>query len=119
MLAIQGDTVTADVHGRELRATAVGPDVPVAARRGSGVAVPATFTVTMRGAGSATAIRPAALTIVDELGRLHHPRVTIARHGRTVTLTVHDALPVGNGQLRWAPDGGRPLVAWDFDLELI
>ena len=119
VLAIQGDTVTADVHGRELRATAVGPDVPVAARRGSGVAVPATFTVTMRGAGSAAAIRPAALTIVDELGRLHHPRVSVARHGRTVTLTVHDALPVGNGQLRWAPDGGRAIVAWDFDLELI
>jgi hypothetical protein len=118
VLAIQGDTVTANVHGLPLRATAVGPDVPVAARRGSGVAVPATFTVTVRGAPSASAIRPAAFSIVDEHGRIHHPRLTITRQAGTTTVTAHDVLPVGNGQVRWAPDGRHAIVAWDFDLEL-
>jgi hypothetical protein len=38
--------------------------------------------------------------------------------GRTVTLTVTTVLPTGNGQLRWAPAGARPVVSWDFDVEI-
>ena len=45
--------------------------------------------------------------------------MTVVRHARTTTVTVRDVLPVGNGQLRWLPDGRHGLVAWDFDLELI
>lgn len=38
--------------------------------------------------------------------------------GRTVSLTVSDVLPTGNGQLRWASEGTTPIVSWDFDVEL-
>ena len=38
--------------------------------------------------------------------------------GRTVTLTVSDVLPTGNGRLRWAPQGAAPIVSWDFDVEI-
>jgi hypothetical protein len=69
-------------------------------------------------------IRPADFTIIDELGRLHHPRVTApggpppeeAAPGRTVTLIVRDVLPVGSGMLRWSPGTARPVVSWDFDV---
>ena len=68
-----------------------------------------------------------AFTIIDESGHLHHPRVTAANGappparltpGQTVSLTVKDVLPTGNGRLRWTPAGARPIVAWDFDVEI-
>jgi hypothetical protein len=31
---------------------------------------------------------------------------------------VSDALPTGNGRLRWAPVGVKPVVSWDFDVEI-
>jgi hypothetical protein len=27
-------------------------------------------------------------------------------------------LPTGDGGLEWAPEGARPIVAWDFDVEI-
>jgi hypothetical protein len=38
--------------------------------------------------------------------------------GHPVTLTLSAALPTGNGQLRWAPLGGRAVASWDFDVEI-
>jgi hypothetical protein len=38
--------------------------------------------------------------------------------GQTITVTVKGVLPTGNGRLRWAPDGGKPIVSWDFDVEI-
>ena len=119
VLAVQGDTVAVDLPGRRLRATAVGPAVPRALTAApAGTSAPASFTVTVTGGSRASVNRPGAFTIVDELGRVHHPRVTAVRRGRVTTLTLRDVLPVGNGQLRWLPDGRHALVAWDFDLEL-
>jgi hypothetical protein len=31
---------------------------------------------------------------------------------------VRSVLPIGGGRLSWAPDGFKPLVSWDFDVEL-
>ena len=120
VLAVQGDTVAVDLPGRRLRATAIGPAVPRAlAANAARTTAPASFTVTVTGGSRATVNRLGAFTIVDELGHVHHPRVAVVRHARTTTVTVRDVLPVGNGQLRWLPDGRHGLVAWDFDLELI
>jgi hypothetical protein len=38
--------------------------------------------------------------------------------GQTVSLTVSDVLPTGNGRLRWTPTGAKPTVSWDFDVEI-
>ncbi len=118
VLAVQGDTVAVDVGGRPVRATAIGPTVPDAVAGATRTAAPATFTVTL--AGGRRAISARAFTIVDELGAVHcNARLTVVRHARTTTVTVRDVLPVGNGQLRWAPDGRQATVAWDFDLEIL
>jgi hypothetical protein len=67
------------------------------------------------------------VTVQDEEGRLHHlaiaPRGGGALPARaprrgTTTLVLRAVLPVGNGQLRWAPAGGAPVVSWDFDVEI-
>ena len=67
-----------------------------------------------------------AFTILDELSHLHLPLVTLAAApaaalpaaGRTLTVIVKDVLPTGGGQLRWAPAGSKPVVSWDFDVEI-
>ena len=125
-LAIEGDTVSVRLARGHVLATAVGPAVPP-------LVLPpppttrCTFTVTLAAASGVVPLSAHAFTIVDELGRLHHPVVTRqgggpvpARitPGRTVTLTVRDVLPTGGGRLRWTPAGTRPVVSWDFDVEV-
>jgi hypothetical protein len=84
---------------------------------------PSTFTVTFAHASGSVPLSPAAFTIRDEFGHLHRPRVdgappTLAVPvGRLVTLTISAVLPTGNGQLTWTP-AGKPVVSWDFDVEV-
>ena len=36
----------------------------------------------------------------------------------TVMLVLKAVLPTGGGQVRWAPQQGRPLSSWDFEVEI-
>ncbi len=38
--------------------------------------------------------------------------------GQKVTLIVKDVLPTGAGALRWSPVAAKPIVSWDFDVEI-
>ncbi len=127
-LAIEGDTISVRLaHGR-VAATTVGPSVPEEGQFPVPPTTPCTFTITLSRAAGIVPLKERAFTILDERGELHHPRVTgaggaalprVVAAGRSVTLTVRDVLPTGNGQLRWAPGGGgRPVVSWDFDVEI-
>ncbi|HVP75000.1 MAG TPA: hypothetical protein VMS63_03180 [Gaiellaceae bacterium] len=126
-LAVEGDTISVHLaHGRVL-ATAVGPAVPEEGRFPLPSTSPCTFTVTFAAASGVVPLGSTAFTIIDELGHLHHPRVSLRgggspplrlTPGRTVSLTVRDVLPTGNGRLRWAPEGATPIVSWDFDVEI-
>ncbi len=126
-LAIQGNTVAVNLpHGRVL-ATAVGPETPEQGHFPVPASSPCTFVVTFAGASGTVPLSGAAFTFVDELGHVRHPQVTAmdggpppqqVAPGRTLSLKVYDVLPTGNGGLTWAPDGGRPVVAWDFDVEI-
>jgi len=35
-----------------------------------------------------------------------------------VSLLIHGVLPTGDGGLSWSLTGGRPIVSWDFDVEI-
>jgi len=127
VLAIQGDTVSIDLRTGRALATAVGPTVPHEGVFPVPSSSPCTFIVTFTAASRTIPLSRSAFTIVDELGRLHHPRMSaigggapprLLLPGRTVSLRVHDVLPTGNGSLRWAPAGARPIVAWDFNVEI-
>lgn len=127
VLAIQGDTVTVGLRTGRATVTTVGPAVPEDGRFPVPATSPCRFAVTFAAGRGAVPLRSAAFTILDELGHLHRPRVTLRGGGpmpallppnRIVTLTVSAVLPTGGGRLRWAPEGGRPWVAWDFDVEI-
>lgn len=126
-LAIQGDSVSVQLAHGHVLATAVGPLVPEEGKFPVPPTTRCTFTVTFTAASGAVPLAPRAFTIVDERGGLHRPRVTArgggpvpaqVAPGRTVTLTLKDVLPTGNGRLRWAPAGAKPVVSWDFEVEI-
>jgi hypothetical protein len=126
-LAIEGDTVRVLLARGHAMATAVGPAVPEEGQFPVPATSPCTFTITFADVSGTVPLSPAAFTILDELGKLHHPQVT-AQSGRPVpaeatagsplTLTIKAVLPTGGGQLRWAPQGPSPVVSWDFDVEI-
>lgn len=126
-LAIQGDTVKvvlADVH---VLATAAGPSVPEIGHFPLPRTTPCTFTVTLADASGPVPIKQADFATIDELGRLHSLRLrrmgggpvpAELRPGQTVTLQLSTVLPTGEGRFMWAPVTGRPVVQWDFDVEI-
>jgi len=126
-LAIEGDTVSVHLSHATLLATAVGPQVPEEGKFPVPATSPCSFTVTFARASGTVRLQPDAFSILDELGHLHHPRVTVqgggprpadVAPGQTVTLIVRDVLPTGSGTLRWAPGTAKPVVSWDFDVEI-
>jgi hypothetical protein len=125
-LAIQGDTVAVTLTGGHVLATAVGPVVPEEGEFPVPATSPCRFTVTFTRAAGAVPVSPATFTILDEQGRLHHPRVTARGGGKapatvgqqTVTIVIKAVLPTGSGELRWSPGPGKPVVSWDFDIEI-
>ncbi len=126
-LAIQGATVAVHLGGGRVLATAVGPSVPEEGRFPVPATSSCTFIVTFAAASSAIPLSPSAFTLIDDFGHVRHPRVRAigggapprqVLPGQTVSLRVHDVLPIGDGGLAWAPEGGRPIVSWDFDVEI-
>jgi hypothetical protein len=126
-LAIEGDTVSIALPHGHVLATTVGPAVPEDGRFPVPSTSPCSFIVTFTAAAGAVPLQTSSFTILDELGHVHHPRVTAAhgralpgsvRPGQTVTLDVSDVLPTGGGRLRWAPESSRPIASWDFDVEI-
>jgi hypothetical protein len=126
-LAIEGDTVRVDLARGQALATAVGPAVPEEGAFPVPASISCTFTITFASVSGAIPVSPAAFTILDELGHLHHPKIAAqgggpvpadATAGKPLTLSITAVLPTGSGTLRWAPQGGGPVVSWDFDVEI-
>jgi len=126
-LAIEGDTVSVNLAGGRTTATAVGPAVPEEGQFPVPRTTPCTFTLTLTRVSGVVPLSAGAFTIIDEEGAIHHPRVrvtgggTLPRRlgpGRSISLTIDDVLPTGAGTLSWAPNTAKPIVSWDFDVEI-
>ncbi|MGA2012712.1 MAG: hypothetical protein ABSH51_19565 [Solirubrobacteraceae bacterium] len=126
-LAIEGDTVRVLLARGRAFVTAVGPQVPEEGRFPVPATSPCSFTVTFAQPRGAIPLSARAFTFLDEQGHIHHPTVTLAgggrlpgrvAPGRPMTLTVNAVLPTGSGELSWRPTGGKPIVSWDFDVEI-
>jgi hypothetical protein len=126
-LGIEGDTIVVHVGAAEVSAVAVGPQVPEEGQFPVPATTPCTFDVTLSAASAPITLAPSDFTLLDELGKLHAPKVTVmgggsapARisPGQTLTLVLSAVLPTGNGTLRWSPGTRAPIASWDFDVEI-
>jgi hypothetical protein len=126
VLVIQGDSVAVRLPRGRAVVTAVGPRVPDEGRGPVATISPCTFVVTLTAGSGSVPIAARAFTLVDDQHRIHHPRVRPVNGDRlpstlpphtTLSLSLHAVLPAGDGGLEWAPDGGRPVAAWDFVAE--
>jgi len=125
-LAIEGDTVSVTLARGRTRALLVGPAVP---HQGPPLTAttPCTFVLTLAARSGSIPLRQGAFAIDDERGDVHHPRVTASgggplpatlRAGRTISVTLRTVLPPGSGEVAWTPAGTRPIVSWDFVVEI-
>jgi hypothetical protein len=125
-LAIEGDTVAVHLPRGRVMMTAVGPQVPEEGRFPVPQTTPCRFAVTFASVHGSIPIDARAFSFLSEHGRVHRARVTLrgggvptrVAAGHPVTLILSAVLPTGNGQLRWRPLSGRPIVSWDFDVEI-
>lgn len=127
VLAIQGNTVAVHLADGGVSATAVGPSVPENGRFPVPATSPCTFIVTFAAAHGVIPLSSTAFTLIDERGHVRHPRVTTmdggalprqVMPGGPLSLKVYDVIPTGDGTLRWTPQNTRPVVLWDFDVEI-
>jgi hypothetical protein len=127
-LAVQGDTVRVQLPKARVLATVVGPAVPEEGQVPVPKTSPCTFTVTLTSATAPIPVRPRQFAAIDEQGILHILKVRSldggappnqVTPGTTVELRMSAVLPTGEGRLAWAPlAGSRPIVQWDFDVEI-
>ncbi len=125
-IAIQGNSVVLHLAHGSAVATAVGPDVPDRIQGSADIHTPATWALTFADVHGIVPISPRLFTVTDEQGMLLLPHVSvvgggslpkIVPAGRPFTLRLTSVVSVGDGKLRYAPEGGSWLAEWDFDVE--
>lgn len=125
-LTSEGDTVRLHLaDGATVLATVTGPVVPGEGLPHQGETTTCTWTVSLRHASQATPVSLDDLTTIDQLGNVY--RLTSVpgkaappselRPGDRSTFEVRTVMKVGEGVMRWAPGGGRPVAEWDFEVE--
>ncbi|MCU1597528.1 MAG: hypothetical protein QOK08_1825 [Actinomycetota bacterium] len=124
-LTTEGDSVRVVLAGGTALATVTGPEVPGEGLPYQTRATTATWTVTLTDATTDVPISVADFTSIDHLGAVYHPQFvagqpkppTELKPGESVTFELRAVMAVGEGLMRWAPDGTHILGSWDFEVE--
>jgi hypothetical protein len=132
--AMEGYPVQAELSHGSVQISMAGPAVPNwainEANEGkwpAGAPAPATFDVTFTSAKGTVPLSRADFSLVTYGGALLVPKVSNAAggplpttipRGKSITLKLTTSVPEGDGEIRWAPNGKRILVAYFWTLEL-
>ncbi|MFD1719954.1 hypothetical protein [Amnibacterium endophyticum] len=124
-LVAAGDPVDVHLPHADLRLTVAGPDVdvptPPPGQPISGTSAPGVLTVTAVAVRGSTAISSAQFLGLDEdqdrFALRTDRRSGTASPGHPVTLHLRSRFATGHTTLSWRP-AGRPLVTWDFTIEI-
>lgn len=123
-LATQGDTVKVHLSQGTVLATVSGPEVPNEGLPLQSPISPCTWTVTLADPSAAIPVDPASFVPIDDENQPYKvslvsgstPPATLAA-GATTTFKIRTSMKVGEGLLRWVPDGKHSPVEWDFVVE--
>jgi hypothetical protein len=124
-LTTEGDAVRVGSGSAAALVTISGPEVPGEGLPYQTGATTCTWTVTIKAGSKAVPISTADFSSTDHLGAVYAPTfvpdepvppTSVAPH-TTTTFELRAVMVVGEGLIRWAPDGAHPVAAWDFEVE--
>ena len=121
----QGDGVRATTSRWSVLVTVTGPQVPGEGLPYQAPATTCTWVVTMSEATAPVPISTADFTSIDGDGHVYRPAFVpgqpkppaALRPGQKVTFELRAVEAVGEGLMRWAPDGQHIVAKWDFVVE--
>jgi hypothetical protein len=124
-LTTEGDAVRVGSGTAAVHITVTGPEVPGEGLPFQTGATTCTWTITIQAGTKPVAIDPKDFSSRDHLGAVYTPQVvpgqtvppkTLAPHS-SVSFELRAVMVVGEGLMRWAPDGRHPVASWDFEVE--
>jgi hypothetical protein len=124
-LTTEGDAVKVQMAHGTVLATVTGPAVPGEGLPYQTEATTATWTVTIKDPSAAIPIRAPDFTGIDHLGVIYQPKFVKGQPrppktlepGASTTFELRAVMQVGEGLMRWAPDGTHVVGSWDFEVE--
>jgi hypothetical protein len=124
-LTTEGDGVRVSLGTGTVLATVTGPAVPGQGLPYRAASTTCTWTVTLTDATAAVPISAKEFSSLDHLGAVYpmafvagQPKPPIVlRPGQSATFELRAVMVVGEGLMRWAPDGRHILASWDFEVE--
>ena len=122
-LTTEGDAVSTGSGGA--LATVSGPVVPGEGLPYQAEATTCTWTVTIRAGSSPVQVSTDDFSSIDHLGAVYRPTLVpgepsppeVLRPGEHTTFELRTVMVVGEGLMRWAPDGTHVVAEWDFEVE--
>lgn len=119
-LVSAGDTVRATLGPAVLLAKVTGPELTVPPGPPADAA-PGVLTVDLTGQAGSTTVTAASFLVLDEARHAVPVRADAASvavsGGRHAVLRLSGRLPAGHATVTWQPTG-RPVVTWDFVVEI-
>jgi len=124
-LTVEGDFVEVRAPGFSARAVINGPVVP-----GEGLPVQRTFTtctwtISLSRIVGRVPISVADFDSIDHFQTVYKPYLVPGERalpaslstGQHLTFQIRAVMPVGEGLMRWAPDGNHIVAKWDYQVE--
>jgi hypothetical protein len=124
-LTSQGDGVRVKTSRWSVLITVAGPQVPGQGLLYQAATTTCTWVVTMSGATAPVPISTSDFTSIDGAGYVYRPALVpgqprppaVLRPGQRVSFEIRAVEAVGEGLMRWAPDGQHIVAKWDFVAE--
>ncbi len=124
-LTNQGDPVKVVTPHWSVVAVVSGPEVPGEGLPYQAPTTTCTWTVTLSQATGTVPVSAADFDSIDDAAQAFEPALVPGQAdppatvgpGQTVTFELRVAEPVGEGLMRWAPDGRQVVAKWDFVVE--
>jgi hypothetical protein len=124
-LTSEGDAVSIGTGSSAGRITVTGPEVPGEGLPSQQPATTCTWTVTIHAGSHPIHVSAVDFSAIDHLGAIYSPALVAGQPNPPKVLAAHASISfelravmvVGEGLMRWAPDGKHVVAKWDFEVE--